>query len=483
MEDENGEYKIARGDAERWESNDEGTVWTFYLADNKWEDGEPVTAEQYVYSLRRSSAPETGSPNSFFLDPILNFKAVNTGELPVEELGVRAVDEFTLEITLTDPLPSFLSMIDTTCYYPQREDKVTEWGEKYGSEAKYTISNGAFKIAEWNHNASVLLEKNEHFWNAENVILDKIHYDIMTDETTRYNAYESGHIDFVGVSTREYVDKFKADGNSTYTSYTAQNITFIVFNIHDAIFQNANIRKAITLAIDREDMNEMCYSGLMVPTYGFVVPTISVGELAFRSEVGDPILELKAAVEAEGKTPKDLLLEGMAELGLGDDPATVDMVFQVGGTSNLERTIGEYLQQVFAEELGLDLKIDLLDWGIFLNNVLKGEHQVSLISYGAYYNDPFNVLSMFATDFDLLSMKWGNDEFDELMYKGSIEMDDRKRLEYYAAAERLVVYEDAIVAPIITSTVQQFSKNYVNNFPVLGFSKKGYRYGFTSGRP
>ena len=112
--EENGEYVVNPGLATEWSANEDGTVWTFTLRDSKWEDGEPVTAGQFVYSLQRSAAPETGSPSSFFLEPLKNFEAVNTGELPVDQLGVKAIDDHTLEITLENPTPSFLMMIDAT---------------------------------------------------------------------------------------------------------------------------------------------------------------------------------------------------------------------------------------------------------------------------------------------------------------------------------------------------------------------------------
>ena len=145
--EKDGDYVILPGLATEWSANDDGTVWTFKLRDSKWEDGEAVTAEQFVYSLRRSAAPETGSPNSFFLEPILNFSGVNAGEMPAEELGVKAVDANTLEITLTNPTPSFLMMLDGTVYYPQREDKQKEFGDKYGSGSHYYISNGPFQLS------------------------------------------------------------------------------------------------------------------------------------------------------------------------------------------------------------------------------------------------------------------------------------------------------------------------------------------------
>ncbi len=482
MEERDGDYYLARGDAYKWESNEDGTVWTFYLGENKWEDGVPVTAHDYVYSLKRSSLPETGSPNSYFLAPIKNFAAVNEGTMDIDELGVRAIDDKTLEITLGDPNPSFIAMIDATIYYPQRQDKVEEWGERYGSEAEYTICNGPFKVDRWVHNSVVEVVKNEHYWDADNVYLERISWAIMPDETTYYNAYESGEIDFVGTGQMEWIERFKMRDDSVYNSYTSATMTYAFFNAQDELFQNANIRKAFMLAIDREDINDMAFGGLRVPTYGWVVPTISVGNINYREAAGDIILEMKEELAAQGKTPKDLLLAGMEELGLGNDPSVLDVTFSLAGTDTWFRNLGEYLQQVYQFELGVNMRIDFAEWGIFYDNVQRGDYQIGFMGWGAYYNDPYDVLSLFVSAYDMIETGWANDEYDQLIYKAAVEMDEQTRLEYYIAAEEILIRDEAVVSPLATSGVNQFVRDYVHNYSTLGFSNMGFKYVYTSGR-
>lgn len=482
MEERDGEYYLGRGDAERWEANEDGTVWTFYLGDNKWEDGKPVTAHDYVYSLKRSSLPETGSPNSYFLAPIKNFTPINEGKMDIDELGVRAIDDKTLEITLSEPAPSFLSMIDATIYYPQRQDKIEEWGERYGSEAQYTIANGPFKLSRWVHNNVIEIVKNEHYWDADNVYLDKVTWAIMPDETTYYNAYESGEIDFVGTGQEEWIARFQMRDDSVYNSYTSATLTYAFYNARDHLFQNANIRKAFMLAIDREEINDMAFGGLRVPTYGWVVPTISVGNINYREAAGDIILEMKEELAANGQTAKDLLLQGMAELGLGNDPSKLDVTFRLAGTDNWFRNLGEYLQQVYLYELGVNLKIDFAEWGIFYDNIQKGNYQIGFMGWGAYYNDPYDVLSLFVSAYDMIETGWANEEYDNLIYKAAVEMDDQKRLDYYIAAENILIRDEAVACPLATSGVNQFVRKFVHNYSRLGFSNMGFKYTYTSGR-
>lgn len=481
LEDRNGEYFMAPGDAQSWTSNNEGTVWTFTLGDNKWSDGEPVTAQQYVYSLQRSADPATGCPNGWFLSPVLNYEAISKGEMAVSELGVKAIDEKTLEITLTTAMPAFLEMCNSTIYYPQREDKMKEWGEKYGTEAEYTIYNGPFVLESWTHNSSLVLKKNPNYWNASSVKLDKVNMAIMSDTTTIINAYKSGDLDVVGVSTQEWLDEFNNDSNSKYEYYTTQGLVFNFFNTKDELFKNENIRKAFSLAIDREDINEMCFGGLRVPTYGWVVPTISVGETNFRQAAGDVIKDQKAELEANGQTPKDLLIKGMQELGLGNDPSTLNVTLSLAGTDDWFRTFGEYLQQVYLTDLGVNMKINFAEWGIFYENVQNGNYQMAYMSWGAYYNDPYDVLSIFKSEWDQVETGWANKEFDELVDKGAIEMDEKTRIQYYIDAEKILL-DEAVACPLATSTSHSFYKNYVFGYSNLGFSANGYKDMFTKGR-
>lgn len=481
LEDRNGEYFMAPGDAQSWKSNDEGTVWTFTLGNNKWSDGEPVTAQQYVYSLQRSADPATGCPNGWFLSPVLNYEAISKGEMAPSELGVKAIDEKTLEITLTSAMPAFLEMCNSTIYYPQREDKMKEWGEKYGTEAEYTVYNGPFVLESWTHNSSLVLKKNPNYWNADSVKLDKVNLAIMSDTTTIINAYKSGDLDVVGVSKQEQLDEFNKDSNSKYEYYTTQGLVFNFYNTKDELFKNENIRKAFSLAIDHEDINEMCFGGLRVPTYGWVVPTISVGETNFRQAAGDILKEQKAELEANGQTPKDLLLKGMQELGLGDDPSKLNVTLSLAGTDDWFRTFGEYLQQVYLTDLGVNIKIDFADWGIFYENVTNGKYQMGYMSWGAYYNDPYDVLSIFKSEYDQVKTGWANKEFDELIDKAGVEMDVNTRIQYYKDAEKILL-DEAAVCPLATSTSHSFYKNYVFGYSNLGFSSNGYKDMYTKGR-
>ena len=468
---EDGSYTFEPAGAKSWESNEDGTVWTFQLNDNKWSDGVPVTAHDYVFALQRIVDPATGAPLVDMLSTLKNYAPIVAGEMAPQELGAKALDDSTLEIALEEPVPFFLSLTYDRVFAPQRQDLVEEYGEKYGSEAEYSISCGPFKIESWVHNSQIVLVKNEHYWDADSVKLEKVVYNIMTDNSTRLNAFESGELDFIDVPDVEWRDRFaQIDGVHQY-EVPSQQLTYMFFNNADPIFQNENIRKAFMIAVDREEMNTLCFGSLRPPCYGWVVPSISVGETNFRDAVGDPVKE----IAEEAGDPKELLIKGMEELGLGSDPATLDITFSLAGTDDWFQTLGAYLQQIYKTKLGVELKVDFSEWGIFYDNAQKGNYQIGFMVWGAFYNDPYDVLSLFYSDNKALMTSYENAEFDALLNEAKVEMDDAKRLELYKQAERIML-EDAAASPLACAVVNSFAQPHVQNYHPSAFGNIGFKY-------
>lgn len=478
----NGEYEMKPGDAQTWELDESGTVWTFHLGDNKWSDGQPVTAQDYVYSLQRSVDPATGCPNEWFLYPIVGYDAIRNDGASVDTLGVKALDEKTLEITLAFAMPSFLEMCSGTIYYPLRQDKVEEFGEQYGTEPEYTIFNGPYTMTEWTHNSKIVLTKNENYWDAANVSIETVNVSILSDSITIYNAFETGDLDYVSTGEGEWIDKFYSRDDTVYIQAPTATLAYSFYNTEDALFQNANIRKAFTLAMDRVELNEVCFSGANVPTYGWICPAISVGEQNFREYAGDTVQEMIDEMTAAGQTPKDYLLKGMEELGLGDDPSTLTVTFSLAGTDDWFRTFGEYLQQIYQTQLGINMEISFNDWSIFYDDVQNGNYQIGYMAWGAYYNDPYDMLSLFMSDSDAIETGWANEEFDELVRQAMQEQDESKRIELYKQAEDILLREDCAVCPVLTFTSNYFYRDYVTNFDELTFSVTGYKGMSTGGR-
>lgn len=473
-ETEDGNYVIEPGDAATWESNDDATVWTFHLGDNTWSDGQPVTAHDYVYSLQRSADPATGCPNEYFLEPIAGYYEVRDGA-SLDTLGVKALDDKTLEITLSHPVPSYLDMCCGSVYYPIRKDAVEQYGEQYGTEPSMVLTNGAYNFDSWTHNSSITLSKRDGYWNADAVQIENVTVHILGDSNTAYTMFEANQIDYVGTSTAEWVAKFTAMEDVDYVKTMGSNTNYAFYNTQDALFQNANIRKAFNMATERQLFNEVNFGGRSNAATGWIPMSMSVGGVNYREYAGDLMQAMYDEADAAGMTAKDYLLKGMEELGLGNDPSTLDITFSLAGTDDWFRTLGEFLQQIYGEALGVNLKIDFSEWGIFSSNLNTGNYQIGYMGWGAYYNDPYDMLSLFCSDIDAIQTKWVNTEYDELVKEAFQTMDADKRMEMYAEAERILLLEDCVVNPILFPSSNSFYRNYVQGYATLAFSNGGYQ--------
>ena len=476
---------LVPGNAESWDISDDGLTYTFHLRDGlKWSDGSDLTAEDYVYTIQRVLTPATAAQYvSMATDYIKNAQEYYDGTATADDLGVKALDDKTLEITLAYPMASFLEMCSGTIYYPQRQDMMEKYGEKYGTEAEYTMGNGPYMMESWVHNSKIVLKKNPYYWNAENVSLETVNLSILSDSTTIYNGFESYELDYCSTSEAEWIDKFMSYSDVVYQITPSATLAYSFYNTKDAIFSNANIRKAFTLAMDREELNDMCFGGANVPTYGWICPAISVGETNFREYAGQTIQEMTDEMTKEGLTAKDYLLKGMEELGLGNDPATLKVAFSLAGTDEWFRTFGEYLQQSYKATLGVNMEISFNNWDIFYDNVQKGNFQIGYMAWGAYYNDPYDMLSLFNSANDSIQTGWANAEFDQLVEAALSEQDETKRLEMYKKAEDILLRQDCAVCPVLTFTNNSFYRSYVKGYGELAFSITGYKGLSTGERP
>lgn len=478
---EDGVNVLKEAGAESWTSNEDGTVWTFTIRDNTWSDGVPVTAKDYEYGIKRTADPATGSPNSFFLSPLKNADAVMKGEMPVDELGVRSIDDKTLEITLEHPTPWFLSLTYQKAMMPQRQDIVEKYGETYGAEANTLVCNGPFLITTWTHNSEILLEKNPNYWDAENVKLQRINYKILTDENALLNSLDNGSIDAAGVTKQEWKERFNARDDLSYVTYPKPQLVFNFFNVDDPIMGNANIRKAIALGLDLDEFNEVVYKGVNIPAYGWVPPGVDMGDLGpYRDLAEEPMKKLAA----DNPDPKALLLKGMEELGLGDDPSTLPISLSIGGTDQWYRTFGEYMQQALKASLGINLEIQMYEWPSFMASVESGDYQIGNMSWMMDYNEPMGMLELMKSTSTSIKTNWVNEEYDKLIDQATLELDDAKRLELYKQAENILLYEDCVIAPSVYTQVSTYRYKFVKGIPTDSFTSysQGLKHAYTAGR-
>ena len=464
--------------ADSWDHNDDGTVWTFKIRDAVWSDGVAVRAQDYEYGIKRSLLPDTASPYAFLLSPIKNADKVNRGDVSVDELGVKSLDDKTLEITLESPTPYFLELTYQRVMLAQRQDIVESNGDKYGTELETLVYNGPFTLTDWVHNSELVLTRNDQYWDKDKVKLQTINLKIIQDENAVYSSLENNSVDQAVANKTEWKEKFMKNEDLDHIEVVLPTTFFMFFNTQDAMFKNANIRKAFSAAINREELADVIFYGVNAPAYGWVPPSIALGDKEYRSLVESPVEKLVK----ENPDPKKLLIKGLEELGMDTNPANVTVKISLGSTDQWFRTYGEYLQQMYIKNLGINFEIEQMEWPVFNGNVEKGDFQIGYMAWGADFNDPISMLALLKSDAAAIGTGWVNARYDELIDLSAKEMDPDKRLEYFREAEFILMYEEAAITPVVYPRQNVFRYKYVNDLGVTPFGTAGYKYGFTTGR-
>jgi len=248
--------------AESSTKSEDGKKYTFKLRkDAKWSNGDPVTAKDFAYAWQRLLDPKTTAEYAFIAFPIKNAEAINKGEKPVTELGVKAVDDYTLEVELEQAVPYFLNLVAFPSYYPLNEKFVKEKGDKYGLEADTTVYNGPFVMSSWKHEQGWQLKKNDKYWDKKTVKLEEINYSVVKEVATKVNLYDTGSIDFTLLSG-EFVDKYKSN-KEEYGEYAESSTFFLRLNQkrngQDTPLKSKKLREAIALSVDKKGLaNRLC---------------------------------------------------------------------------------------------------------------------------------------------------------------------------------------------------------------------------------
>ena len=454
--------------AERWEVSEDGLIYTFHLRDNYWEDGQKVTAGDYAYALRRQADPANAWSFASDFFSVVNFEAVFNGEADASSLGVAAEDDATLVITLSEPNPAFLSTVDI---FPCRESDVEAGGDSYGSEAGTILSCGPFKLDNWMHNSRLDFSKNELYWDADNVALDRFTDFVINDEGAQMASLENGSIDYAAVVSQEYAAAFDQRDDLYELDLDLGRTVMVVFNCQDAVFANEKIRQAFSLALDRDLLIEITNGGLGTPAYGLIPGACYVGDINFRAAAPEPLKALAGSVS----DLQALLIEGMEEAGLGSDPAALTVTFLYSDTSAKGRTDAELYQQLWRDALGVEVKLDFSESATA--SIRAGEYQVGSVGWGSTY-EPLFQLSRWSTGGQAF---WVNETYAALVADGSASMDEAERLEKYRQAEEMLVTAAAI-APVYYNASRTYAYSYVTGIPTNPFDTTGMKTYSTAGR-
>ncbi len=403
--DETG--SLVGGSAESWDISDDGLVYTFHLRDGlKWSDGTPLTAQDFVYSIQRVLTPATAAQYvSMVTGYVKNAQEFYDGTATAEDLGVKAIDDQTLEITLIQPTSYFIDVLSMWVYDPVQQATVEANGDSWTSSPETYVCNGPFKVTGMSLNENVILEKNENYWDAENVTLEKLTFRYILDNSTALTAYESGEVDgIISVPSSDYA-RLKAEkaGLQVYPSY---GTVYYNINCEAEPYNDPLVRKALCLAVDRQALIDNVVQVDAQPAYSFLAPGYSVDGKDITEGRSDYGLSATADVEAAQAA--------LAEAGYpnGEGFPTLKLSYYQDDTV---KKIVEAMAEMLKNNLNINVEVSSNEWAIFYEDVQQGNYEVAAMGWSADYLNPMSFLPLFKTGDSSNNSFYSNPEYDALV--------------------------------------------------------------------
>lgn len=446
---------IVGGAAETWDISDDGLVYTFHLRDGlKWSDGSDLTAEDFVYSLQRVLTPATTAQYvSMVTGYVKNAQEFYDGTATADELGVKAVDAQTLEITLIQPTSFFIDLVSMWCYDPVQKATIEANGDRWTAAADTYICNGPFKMTQLKMGEGYVLEKNENYWDAANVSLEKLTFRFILDSATALTAYESGEVDGIrSIPTADYA-RLKAAGAGIQT---VPNYGTVYYNINcaKAPYDNVLVRKALNLAIDRQALIDNVVQLNATPAYSFLAPGYSVGGMDITKGRETFDLSATANVEAAQKALADAGYPG------GEGFPTLRLSYYSDDTV---KKVVEAMAEMLKNNLGIDVEISSNDWAIYYESVQSGNYEVGAMGWSADYLNPMSFLPLFKTGDSTNTAFYSNPDYDKLVDKVMTTTDPDAAAELTLQADALASKEYCCL-PLYYKTNDFLMKDYVSGY-------------------
>ncbi|WP_282941515.1 peptide ABC transporter substrate-binding protein [Paenibacillus sp. RC67] len=431
----------------------DGLVYTITLRDGlTWADGTPLKAGDFEYAFKRTLDPATKAKYASMLAWIKGGAALTKAkpeevEAKKAEVGVKAKDDKTLEITLEKPVAFFTDQLSMPLFFPQKSDFVKAQGDKYGADADKVIGAGPYKLEKWDHEQQLTLVKNDKYWDAANVKLNKVTVNVVKDASTSLNMFETKQVDLTELKG----DQFKMyEGKPELTLKKEFVSSYVMFQVKKVpAFANAKVRQALGMAIDRKALNEVVLGGASIPSTGLVPGTVSDGnKQEFRKVAGDTQPAFDAA------KAKTLLAEGLKELNMTSLPP---FKLTSDDTDSSKKTI-EFIQAQWKQNLGVDVTGEPLPFALRVKNMQEGNFDTLIGLWGADYNDPMTFLDMWLSDNKSFNyMGYSNPVYDELVRGADKEVDLAKRSKMLVDAEKQLM-SDMPLSPLYFRT-RPYAKN------------------------
>lgn len=475
--DDNDKDTYVEDGCESYEVSDDGLTYTFHLRENYWSDGEKVVAQQYVDAALRALNPENGYSTTEFM-PIKNAQAYYDGECDASELGIKAVDENTVEYTLESPNSEFLYYIAYRAGYPCRQDVIDKATSTYGTNVDEMVFNGPFKVTSWVKENSVTLEKNDKYWDAANVKLDSVTMQYVEEYSTQATLFDAQQLDIVPYNDDYGADweAQAADGKINYVDKVGAYSDFLVFAIENGgksgLMGNANIRQALSLAVDRQELCDTVW-GRYEPAYTYVPSAVTVSGETYNTTGEGAVKDLQEKYSTD-ESLQDLFKQGLEELGKDTDLSAVTIDFVVEADNVARQTQAEYLAQTWQNRLGIQVNVDV---------TTDAEERQQQMDYDVGVNgweggaSPYNYLFVVNVPYGLkyLTGVYTNEHVNELLGQVTSITDSAKQAEMFHEIENTIL-EEAGVGPLYFTDIKFFQQTYVKGIYYTNF---GPEYDFS----
>lgn len=429
------------GVAEKWTVSKDGKVYTFKLRKNaKWSDGVPVTAKDFDYAWKRAIDPKLASPYSFLMYYIKNAEDYFNGKTTVDKVGIKVVDDYTLEVTLKTPTSFFLDLVNQSTYMPVRKDIIEANAEKWTQDPATYIGNGAYKLTSWTHSESIKMTKSETYWDSANVgFIKNITWKLTDDQNTAYNAYLSKQVDALlnnNIPAAQIKTLMQKKELKIYPNLATY---YFEFSVNKKPFDNKKVRQAMSLAINREYLVENITGAGQKPAVGFVPYGIkgAVNGTDFRSE--------KAAKKYISTKPqisqaKKLLAEAGYPNGKG--LPTIEVVYN---TSSNHQKISQYLQQQWEKNLGIKVKLTNMEFKVLIPKRQAHDFQIARAGWSADFNDPITFLDLFTQANGNNDPDFNNKEYEKQIKIAQTSADNKVRMAAMHKAEAILMEEMPVI--------------------------------------
>lgn len=459
--------KPGPGIAQKWTVSPDGKTYTFTLRSAKWSNGDPITAQDFEWSWKRTLAPDTAAEYAYQLWYIKNAQEYTEGKIKdAGQVGVKALDAHTLRVELAAPTAYWLSLCAFPTLMPFHRKSVEASPDKWFMNPKTYISDGPFRMAAWQHNERIVLEKNPNYWDARNVKMSKVSILLVDSQQTELTMFETGQIDYGDNPPPAEFPRLKKEGKLGISPYLGDY--YYMLNVSKGPLADKRVRKALAYAVDRETITQIARGG-QLPASAYVPFGIpDAAKATDYRKVGGEYLAPSAEVAKAQKL--------LAEAGFpgGKDFPAISILYN---TNEMHKAIAEAIQEMWRKNLGINVTLTNQEWGVYLDSRRTGDFTVARAGWIGDYVDPMTFMDMWVTGGGNNQTRWSNKKYDDLIDTAKSSGDQKVRMKAMHDAEAILMDEMPII-PIYFYTRPYLMKPYLKGMIRLVTGHIDFKYSF-----